>query len=260
MKFYRSFGQIFLKDNFYKKKILDNIVIKDEVVVEIGSGLGEITSELAKNAKYIYCVEIDKRFIDFLKDRFINNQNVKIVHCDILDFDFSQFDKKVVVFGNVPYQISNFLIRYLVKNSQFIKFAYLTLQKEFAKKLIAKVSTKDYCFLTCFIQYYALVEKLFDIPNFAFFPKPKVDSTFLKIDFTAKKEYNFENEKILFDIIRRAFTHRRKKIINSLLFLKEKIEFLKSVNIDTNLRAENLSLQDYINLAKIYLKQNYEKH
>ncbi|MCM8786529.1 MAG: 16S rRNA (adenine(1518)-N(6)/adenine(1519)-N(6))-dimethyltransferase RsmA [Candidatus Omnitrophica bacterium] len=251
MRLYRSFGQIFLKDNFYIKKILDNMVVDDEVVVEIGSGLGQISSELAKKAKLLYCVEIDKRFINFLKEKFINYKNVRIVHCDILDFNFSQFDTKVVVFGNVPYQISNFLIRYLVKNRQFIKSAYLTLQKEFARKLIAKVSTKDYCFLTCFLQYYASAERLFDIPNFAFSPMPIVDSTFLKIDFVIQK-YNFENEKILFNIIRKAFTHRRKKIINSLSFLKEKKELLRSVNLDTNLRAENLSLQDYINLAKIY--------
>lgn len=260
MKLYTSFGQVFLKDIRYIKKILDALEIEERILVEIGPGIGQITEELLKKAKFVYCVEVDKRFIDILNKKFANIKNVEIIHKDILKFNLSQFDSKIIIFGNIPYQISNFLLKYLIKNRQYIDIAYLTLQKEFAQKLLAKASTKQYSFLSCFIQYYADVEKFFDIPKYAFMPVPSVDSTFIKIKFHTENPCNMEEEKILFGIIRKAFMHRRKKIINSLSVLKERQDLLNLLNIDKNCRAEDLSLKDYINLAKNLCKSSYERY
>jgi len=183
MKLSKSFGQIFLHDKKYVHKIIDSLNVEGEVVVEIGPGSGIMTAQLIKKAKKLLCVEYDPRFYKLLSQRYQKYPDIKIIQSDILKFSFSRFRKKVIVFGNIPYHISNRLMHYLVENRKKIKKVHLTLQKEFAEKLSACVSTKTFSFLSCYLQYYARVRKVFDIPAGAFLPKPKVDSSFVEIDF-----------------------------------------------------------------------------
>lgn len=244
-----SLGQVFLKDKKITRKILDSLDIKDKDVCEIGPGAGNITEELLKEASYLWCVEIDPRLCGQLKDRFRNDDNIKIINSDILEFSLSSLGRKMVVFGNVPYYISSELIEYLVKNRLFIAEAYLMLQKEFSQKLLAKEKTQSHCFLSCFLQYFAKVVKLFDIGPGAFSPHPGVESSFLKVAFYDKKPFKAKDEKLLFDIIRQAFSQRRKKIINSLTLLKGKEELLNRLNISAFSRPADVSLQQYVALS-----------
>ncbi|MFA6281568.1 MAG: 16S rRNA (adenine(1518)-N(6)/adenine(1519)-N(6))-dimethyltransferase RsmA [Candidatus Omnitrophota bacterium] len=249
MKQSKSLGQVFLKDQNYIQRILGLLNISGETVLEIGPGSGEISEQIAKRCKFLYCVEFDPRFVESLSEKFKNKSNIKIIHSDILKFSFSDLKEKPVVFGNVPYQISNSIISYLIDNRAFIKNAYLTFQKEFVDKLIAKVSTKDYSFLSCYMQYYAKVNKLFDIPKGAFSPIPKVDSSFIEARFNDASLIKTKNEEFLFKIIRHAFNQRRKKISNSLSGFCPDPDFFSSLKIDANFRAENVSLEKYILIA-----------
>jgi 16S rRNA (adenine1518-N6/adenine1519-N6)-dimethyltransferase len=256
MKLSKSFGQVFLRDKNYTKRICESLKIEGQDILEIGPGDGQMSAFLADKGKFLYCVEIDTRLCNFLKEKFKDVSNIEINRGDILKYPFSKLGKKVVVFGNVPYHISNQLIRYLVENRKYIKKGYFTFQKEFVDKLVAVPSTKLYGFISCYIRFYAAVKKLFDIPAQAFFPSPKVDSAFVEIDFYSKNPYGIADENYLFDIIRRVFSNRRKKIVNSLPFPKDKVkQILSSLKISPDARAENLSLEDYTAFVKI-IKEN----
>ena len=256
MKQLRSFGQIFLTDTEYIQKIFNSLDIKNKQVLEIGPGKGVISELLAKEAKNLYCVEVDQRFCNFLKHKFSPNNNVEIIHADILKFQLPKLGNKIIIFGNAPYQISSALIKYLVSYRNHIEAAYFTFQKEFVQKLIATASSKNYTFLSCYIQYYAKVEKLFDISALAFEPIPKVDSAFSKINFYCEPLYKAKDESFLFKIIRKAFSSRRKKIINALNLSKSDQSFFESAGMNLNLRPENLSLKDYVDIANQLYRDN----
>ncbi|MCK9615484.1 MAG: 16S rRNA (adenine(1518)-N(6)/adenine(1519)-N(6))-dimethyltransferase RsmA [Candidatus Omnitrophica bacterium] len=249
MKLSHSLGQVFLTEKNYIQKIINSLDIKDEIVLEIGSGPGEISAAICERCKFLYCIEFDPRFVGVLEQKFKNKINVKVIHSDILKFSIYDLGEKLVVFGNVPYQISNSLISYLTENRTFIKKAFLTFQKEFVDKLIAKAGTKDYSFLSCFIQYYAGIEKVFDIPKGAFTPVPKIDSSFIALDFYDKPLHKAEDENLLLRVMRGAFGQRRKKISNSLSKFIATQDFFSSLKIDPNARAENISLKEYVDIA-----------
>ena len=247
MRFKKSFGQNFLRDKRFIAKIVSSIKLDNDTVVEIGPGSGQVTRYLADKAAKLYCIEKDVNLVNLLKKRFASD-SVKFISGDILSFDLSSFNKKVVVLGNVPFNISNRLIRYLIDRRIFIKECYFTFQKEFARKLAAYPSVKDYGYLSCLIQYYANVKIIFDIPGSAFYPVPKVDASFIKIRFFDKLPVKVKDESALFKLIRSAFSSRRKKIINNLSRFggKEYVSrVLKSAGIDISLRPQDLSLDDY---------------
>ena len=158
----------------------------------------------------------------------------------------------MIVFSNVPYQISSDLINYIIRYRNYIDKAYFTFQKEFADKLAAKPSTGQYNFLSCYIQYYAKIKELFDIPPSAFRPHPKVNSCFLQVEFYRRLPYKARDEEFLFSLIRKAFSQRRKKISNSLKcdYCKDTLKAL-SVDLNVNLsrRPEEISLEDYCRIA-----------
>jgi 16S rRNA (adenine1518-N6/adenine1519-N6)-dimethyltransferase len=249
MKLSKSLGQVFLKDNNYISRILDSLDIEGEDVLEIGAGDGRMSELIADKAKFLYCLEVDGRLYRLLTKKFAGSSRLEVIHKDILKFPLSALNKQLVIFGNVPYQISNYIIRYLVDNRTFIKRAYLTFQKEFVHKLVAQPSTKAYGALSCYLQFYAKAQKVFDIPARAFSPVPKIDSSFMKIEFYAQSPYSVKDPEHLFKIIRRAFSQRRKKIVNSLPALKGKQDLLVSLGIPFDARAENVSLVQYAALA-----------
>lgn len=249
MKQLRSFGQVFLTDAEYIQKIFNSLDIKGKQVLEIGPGRGAMSGLLAEKAKKLYCVEVDRRFCDFLRRKFFKKDNVEIIHADILKFSLSKLGNKIIIFGNIPYQISSKLIKYLIDYRRYIEAAYLTFQKEFVQKMTAAPSCDNYNFLSCYVQYYAKVERIFDIKASAFDPIPKVDSTFSKINFYGKSPYKVKNEDFLFKVIRKAFSSRRKKVINALNLSKNNRSFFESTGLNLSLRPENLSLKDYVSVA-----------
>ncbi|MCF7907519.1 MAG: 16S rRNA (adenine(1518)-N(6)/adenine(1519)-N(6))-dimethyltransferase RsmA [Candidatus Omnitrophica bacterium] len=248
MKQKRSLSQVFLNDKKCIEKMVSVLDIDGKTVFEIGPGSGCISEHLAQRAKKFICVEIDPRFYKVLSDKFAQKLNTEVVAADVLKFPLSKVGGKIVVFGNVPYQISSDIIEYLISYRSQIKQAYLTFQKEFVQKLLAKPSSSFYGILSCRIQYYAKIKKIFDISAESFCPKPKVDSSFIRLEFYKKPLYKAKDEKFLFDLITKAFSQRRKKIINSLA-IDEPEKVLLSLKINPNLRAEDLSLKEYVAIA-----------
>jgi len=251
MKQIKSLGQVFLKDKNYLRKIANNLIVNNEMVCEIGPGQGALTDYLIETARSICCVEVDGRFADLLRKKYADRDNVKIVTCDIRRFPLANYSERVTVVGNIPYYLSSDIIQYLIKHRDVVSYAYLTVQKEFANKLIGKIGTKEYGFLTCFLQYYAKTKKVFDIPARAFSPKPKVDSSFVSIEFLKEPSVAVMSDKKLFSVMKTAFSQRRKKIVNSLPSLKTNPNVLLSFGINPDARPENLSLKEFSILANI---------
>jgi len=249
MKPKRSYSQVFLRGQKYIEKILSALDVKGRKVVEIGPGEGVISEAIADKAKFLYCVEFDPRFYKFLKEKFSAKNNTEVIHSDILKFSLSKLGKNLIVFGNVPYHISSSIVEYLVKNRACIDKAFLTFQKEFAQKLTAQPGADKYGFITCYTQYYAKAKKIFDIPSKAFWPKPKVDSSFITLDFYKKPPYKVKDEEFLFKIVRKAFSSCRKKVINTLPICGDKQAFFSSLKINPDLRPDCLSLADYAAIA-----------
>jgi len=249
MKQSHRYSQKFLRDRKILKKIFDSLYLDNAVVVEVGSGDGRLSEYLHPACRHLYCVEVDKRFCTHLEKKFSQHPKVTVVNADILHWPLSQLGQPVVLVGNSPYHISKQLIGYCIANRTFIQVAYLMFQREFADKLCAQETMTAYCPLSCFFQYYAKVQPLFDVPASCFWPPPRVVSRFVKIIFFASPAGKAINDDFLFALIDEAFAQRRKKIINSLASYPGIAGVLKKLDIDPNARAENISLADYIRLA-----------
>jgi 16S rRNA (adenine1518-N6/adenine1519-N6)-dimethyltransferase len=252
MKPKRWLGQFFLQDRTYQQKILEHLDIEGEGVLEIGPGKGQMSLHLSRKAKNLYCLEIDPRLCSFLTDIFVDQPGVQVIHADILKFPLSRLGQKLVIFGNIPYRISSRLITYLVENRSHIKRAYLTLQDEFSRKLLAPVSTEHYSFISCYVQYHAHLRRLLDIPPGAFWPRPKVNSTFVSMEFLPRPHPAATDEEHLFKVIGKAFRNRRKKISNSLPVPGGRA-FFEGLDVSPDSRAEDITLEEYVRLAnKLY--------
>ncbi|MBM3255687.1 MAG: ribosomal RNA small subunit methyltransferase A [Candidatus Omnitrophica bacterium] len=255
-KYKKSLGQNFLVDKNLQRKIAAGCSFKDtDTVLEIGPGRGALTRIIADKVKLLYAVEIDKDLCRHLEEEFKNSPNIKIIHHDILKLElpgyFIKPKEKIKVVGNIPYYISTPIIERLLKYRQNIEEAFLTLQKEFAKRIVAKPGSGDYGSLSCFVQYYAQAQILFTIKKNSFFPVPKVDSCFLRLNMKDKLPLGPEKEKEFFRVVRAAFNQRRKILRNSLqgVIPQSRLDHLFSkYNINKNTRPEELSQSDFINL------------
>ncbi len=253
----KSLGQNFLIDKNIRKKIISSATFdKLDVVLEIGSGRGEVTQSIASEVKKVYALEMDSRLLGILENNLKGFDNVKIIHQDILKFDFGEFFKKakfkIKIFGNIPYYITTPIIEYLFKYRHKISAIFLTVQKEFAERAIASPGSKKYGSLSCFIQYYTKPEILFTIKKNSFAPPPKVDSVFLKLEVLETPSVKADDEDKFFKIIRASFNQRRKTLRNSLegVIEQQKLEiFFKRRRVNPDIRPEDLSLQDFTALA-----------
>lgn len=253
----KSLGQNFLVDKNIRSKIISACRFRDaDIILEIGAGRGEITRLIAQTASKIYALEIDPQLCHILKDSTKDLPNVKIINQDILKFGlttyFAKLPQKIKVIGNIPYYITSAIIELLLKHRNIISSIFLTVQKEFANRVCAKPGSKDYGAFSCFVQYYSQARILFSIKNTCFAPVPKVDSSFLCLDIMGQPKVKVKDEEIFFKIIRQAFNKRRKTLRNSLksVIPPEKLaHFLKEHNINHNIRPEDMSLDDFANLA-----------
>jgi len=255
----KRLGQNFLVDQNIQKKIIDTADIsKDDTVLEIGPGLGALTGELCNRAKKVSAIEKDKRFCGVLGQSLFRDcplRNLELIHGDILKYNWCNVTRLKII-GNLPYYISSPILVKLIENRNTIDSINITVQKEFAERLAAKPGTKAYGSITCFLQFYARVEKKFTIKNSAFYPIPKVDSCFLKIKIREKPLF-VTDEELLFKIIRASFEKRRKTILNSLhssgkFRSKEILSMqLEKIGISINRRPETLSLQEFVNITTL---------
>ena len=278
-KFKHSLGQNFITDEFLLEDIADESgITKDDCVLEIGPGNGALTRCLCDRAKYVVAVEIDKSLIPLLTSNLKEYKNVSIINSDFLNYDFNnivmEFQSKselckprIKVVANLPYYITSPIIQSLLQNP-YISEMTLMVQKEVAERIVATPNTKDFGILTLACNYYADTEMIMIVSKECFFPKPKVDSAvvhFIKHpeatnDASTRKgelcetqlDNNYEK---LFKLIKASFAQRRKKLLNSLTnagYNKDSLAaaFAK-LNFDENVRAENLSLDDYKNLLSL---------
>lgn len=255
----KSLGQNFLVDKNIQRKIIDSIEFKsNDTVLEIGAGRGELTWLIAKTARYVYALEIDSDLCQTLKINLKRHSNVKIINKDILKFNLSKyFGKtagKIKIFGNIPYYISSPIIEHILKFKDKIDSMFITVQKEFGKRVVAAAGSKDYSSFSCFVQYHSLPKILFTIKKGSFFPVPKVDSCLLRLDIRGLAPVEIKDEGLFFKVIRASFNKRRKTLRNSLsgIIPKQKLDlFFTRFGMDPNIRPEQLSLSDFANLINI---------
>ncbi|MCM8800644.1 MAG: 16S rRNA (adenine(1518)-N(6)/adenine(1519)-N(6))-dimethyltransferase RsmA [Candidatus Omnitrophica bacterium] len=251
----KGLGQHFLIDRNIQNKIITACEFNpSDIVLEIGAGRGELTCQIAKKVKSLYAIELDKDLCTLLKKNLKDYSNTKVIRQDILRFNFQNFlnkiEDKIKVIGNIPYYITTPIIEQLFKYKEKIKDIFITVQEEFAKRMISQPGSRLYGALSCFVQYYSEPEILFKIKKTSFFPKPKIDSSFIRLKFRAYP-IMVNDESFLLRIIRTAFNYRRKMLKNSLkdLIPEEKLQqFFIKYNINPSIRAEKLSLKDFINL------------
>jgi 16S rRNA (adenine1518-N6/adenine1519-N6)-dimethyltransferase len=255
----RRLGQNFLVDANIQKKIIGALELRPtDVILEIGAGSGQLTGLIAQKAKKVYALEIDRNLCEILKDNLKGRLNVEIINCDILKFNlrayFGQQKGKIKVVGNIPYYISSPIIEHLINYRKRISSIFITVQKEFAKRVIARAGSKDYGSFSCFVQYYMEPEIIFNIKKTCFRPAPKVDSSLLSMKIRRKPLLKKEQEEFFFKVVRAAFNKRRKTLRNSLhgiISLDKLRQFFVKFDIDINTRPEQLSREDFINLAEI---------
>ncbi len=254
----KKFGQNFLKDESILSKIRDiSECDKDTLVIEIGPGLGGLTELLCEKAGFVLAYEIDNDLIEILNNNLSRFNNYEIINKDILTVDVNKdLDKynynKIYLVANLPYYITTPIITKLLTEVERIKRYVVLLQKEVAHRLAGKPSTKDYGAITLAIEYRGSAKVMLEVNRNAFIPAPNVDSSVLRIDIYDERKYYPKDEKLFFEIIRLAFTQRRKTLLNNLgdKYPKEFIaKMLEDNNYKPSIRGEELSIDDYIKLS-----------
>lgn len=231
-------------------------VTKEDVVIEIGPGLGSLTKELINNAKKVIAIELDPNMIDILKSRFGMFDNFEVIYGDVLKVDLEELIKgydSVKVVANLPYYITTPIIMKLLEDKLKIKSITVMVQKEVGERICATHKDKEYGAITVSVQYYSEPQIIIDVPKENFLPAPEVDSCVIRLDMREKPLVSLKDEKLFFRLVKGAFTQRRKTINNSLTCSgKSKEEIIAALNklgIDSKLRAENLSIQQYADIA-----------
>ena len=253
----KSLGQNFLIDKNILEKITNTTKISNKIVLEVGPGTGNLTSYiLKKNPKKLFVIEKDNQLAIDLKNKF-NNQ-ISIIHEDVLKIDETTFFKdKLIVFGNLPYNISTeILSKWIInlKDKFWFECLVLMFQKEVADRIIAELNTSNYGRLSIICNWKLNIRKICDIKPESFFPKPKVDSSLLF--FYPKKNFVKINNPNNLEKITRIFFNQRRKMLkkpfNQLFNGNQNI--LNKLKIDLNLRPQNLSLDTYYKLTSEYEK------
>lgn len=266
----KALGQNFLINANVIENIVESSNIKrEDLVIEIGPGLGTLTKYLLEKAGRVICVELDKRMIEILKDRFKNFDKLEILNQDILEVNLNELINKekekynlqnVKVVANLPYYITTPIIMMLLEQELNLDSITVMIQKEVADRLIAIPGKKNTGAITYTIYYYAETEEILEVPNSSFIPAPEVTSKVIKLKLRKEKTIQVKNEELMFKIIKLAFSQRRKTLVNSLVNSKifsskeEAEKILKEIKLDKNIRAEKLSLQDFASIANCISK------
>lgn len=246
----KPFGQHFLFDPNLLRKIADSACIRpDDTVVEVGPGLGTLTNELAKRAKKVISIELDKRLIDKLKENLADRNNVKIVRTDALKFPYDSINSQFRVVANIPYYITTPLIFRFLEYKDKVLSMTLLMQKEVAKRITAVENTKDYGVLSISLQLYTNPSLKFTVSKKAFSPPPEVDSAVVHFEIYEKPLFDLEDEELFMQVVRTAFSQRRKTIINGLKPFDRIKEALDKAGIDPKLRPENLSIENFVKIS-----------
>ena len=262
----KHLGQSFLQDRNITDKIIEFADIRpNETVVEIGAGLGIMTSLMAAKARRVIALEIDPDMIQILKERLQGLDHVQVIETDVLKYDFFSAcpldsSEKLKIIGNVPYQISSPLLFRLLDFRKCISSIVLMLQKEVVDRISALPGTKNYGIPSVALSMFCRVERLMDVPASCFYPKPKVVSSVLKMEVRERPLIELRDEASFRQIVRLAFAQRRKTLMNNFRNIRLQgfspegmLAALHASGIDGMRRAETLSAQEFGLLANCFI-------
>lgn len=261
----KSLGQNFITD----KNVIERIVegagpTEDDLVIEIGPGIGVLTAEAAQQAAKVVAIEIDSKLIPILDETLAEYDNVEVINQDILKTDLNgiideqrakgSFSGDVKIIGNLPYYITTPIIMHILENSIRAESITVMMQKEVADRIKASPGNKTYGAISAAVQYYCEVEQVVSVPKEVFVPRPKVDSAVLKLTIRDKKPVDLIDEKAFFTCIKSGFGQRRKTLLNSLTgtygLPKDEIRrILEEAGIDPVRRAETLDMNEFAVIA-----------
>ena len=251
LKAKKKFGQNFLIDTNTVEKIAKIACDSNVTTIEIGPGLGALTEQLLKYSKDVIAYEIDKDMYDILSES-LNNDNLTLYLKDFMDVDLSIYKEKLNICSNLPYYVTTPILFKIFESDLDINKITVMVQKEVGDRLNAKVGSEDYGALSIEVQYLYDVKLEMNISRQVFYPQPNVDSAI--ITFTPKIKRNKEFENKFFDLVKNCFRMRRKTLNNNLkdIYDSETInKIYNEMNLDKNIRAEQLSLNDYLKMYKV---------
>ena len=262
-EFSKGLGQNFLINPSVCPKIAEQGNAKKGFgIIEIGTGIGVLTAELAKRADKVVAIEIDDRLIPILEDTLSEFENVKIINEDVLKTDLSKIIDEnfkgldVAVCANLPYYITSPVIMKLLESRLRIKSVTVMVQKEAGKRLCAEMGTRDMGAVTVAVNYFSKPKILFDVSRGSFMPSPNVDSCVVRFDIKEETPKGVEDEKFFFKVARGAFSQRRKTLANSVtsaLAIEKSIVLrsLQQSGLAVNVRPEQLSMEELINFSNV---------
>lgn len=260
-RFKKKFGQNFITDPGILKKIVDTgDISREDVIVEIGPGAGTLTKAIAREAKQVIAIEIDKDLIPILEENLAEFENVSIIEGDALKINLDQLveeetgqSKPYKVIANLPYYITSPLVMHFLESEFNIKRIVIMVQKEVAQRFSAEPGTKDYGALTVSLNFYTKPSIAFYVSRNVFMPKPEVDSAVVDLEVREEPPYQLNDLNMLRRLVKAAFNQRRKTLNNALKTLnidKDKIaQLLHEANIDPKRRGETLTLEEFVRVA-----------
>ncbi len=260
--FSKGLGQNFIVNSSVCPKMAEQSGAAEGVgVIEIGPGIGVLTCELARRASKVVCIEIDSRLLPILDETLNGFDNVKIVNQDVLKVDLHRLINEefagldVVVCANLPYYITSPILMYLLENDLPVRSITVMVQKEAAQRLCAQPGTREAGAISLAVRFYAVPKVLFQVSRGSFMPAPDVDSTVIRLDVLEKPAVEVPDKKMFFEVVKGAFSQRRKTIVNCLnaYFGTSKAEIaalLEGCGVPATARAEELSLAQFGKIAE----------
>lgn len=262
-RFSKSLGQNFLTD----KNIIDKIcegaeITKDDGVIEIGPGIGNLTQELCERAGKVVAIELDRKLIPILGDTLSTYDNVEVIHGDVLKIDLQELietkfeGRNVKVVANLPYYITTPIIMKLLEDRYKVDKIVVMIQKEVAERMKSDPGSKIYGALSVAVQYYSKPKIVTEVSRNVFVPKPNVDSAVIMLDIYDEPRVKVKDEKLFFSVVKAAFGKRRKTLSNALSssaldISKDEInEILEKSDIDPKIRGERLSIEEFAKIAE----------
>lgn len=272
----KGLGQNFITDRNVLERIVEGAGIGNEdMVIEIGPGIGVLTAELAEHAACVTAVEIDGRLIPVLEETLAEFDNVRVLNADILQVDIGQiindskaegrFTGKVHIVGNLPYYITTPIIMKLLEEQVPADSITVMMQKEVADRISSAPGSRIYGAISVAVQYYCSVTKITDVPKEAFVPRPKVASTVLRLQPLGEKQISVKDEKMLLRCVKAGFSQRRKTLLNSLSSAggtdKDTVRrILEAADIDPGRRAETLTVEEFGRIADKFSDEHNQRN
>ncbi len=263
----KSLGQNFLINQEVVEAIVESSQIsKEDLVIEIGPGLGTLTKYLLETARKVICIELDKKMIKILEDRFSLYENFTLINQDVLKVDLQELIEKekqnkeiknVKIVANLPYYITTPIIMKLLEEQLDLESITVMIQKEVADRLITIPGEKETGAITYSVYYYAQAQGILEVPNSSFIPEPEVTSKVIKLTIRKEPPIEVKSKEVMFRIIKCAFMQRRKTLLNALVntnVFKHKeqgVQILLALGIEINSRAEKLTLEDYARMTDL---------